>query len=126
MPGVWAVLGSRELPGITRTPSCCHFAACPWSVSTVMFRLLAAPGGAGKSFGLLRRAEQRLGFVDTFLLLGLGIGIGDDPSTGLDIHHAILDQGGPQDDAAVELAGGGEVAHRPGIEPALLLLQLVD
>src|SRR3979411_3290153 len=24
-PGVWAVLGSSVLPGITRTPSCFHF-----------------------------------------------------------------------------------------------------
>src|SRR5216684_2199657 len=87
---------------------------------------LPAPRRAGEPLRLLGRAEQRLGLVDAFLLLGLRIGVGDDAGAGLHVHYAVLDQRGAQHDAAVELAGGGEIADRTGVEPALLLLQLVD
>src|SRR5262249_36887138 len=88
--------------------------------------LLPAARRAREPLRLLGRAEQRLGLVDALLLLGLGIGIGDDAGAGLHVHGAVLDQRGAQHDAAVELAGGGEIADRAGIESALLLLELVD
>src|SRR5882672_10472866 len=76
MPGVCAVLGSSEFPGMTRTPSCFHFGSWWWSGWSVI--LLPPSRRAREALGLLRGAEQRLGLVDAFLLLGLGIGIGDD------------------------------------------------
>src|SRR5262245_14740924 len=108
MPGVCGVLGSSAWPGITRTPSCFHFGASSRSVlafmsslssavvmpgSTRASSLLSPPRRARKSFGLFCGAEQRLGLVDAFLLLELGVGIGDNASASLDIHHAVLDQG---------------------------------
>src|SRR2546422_5840798 len=141
MPGVGGVLGSSACPGMTRTPSCFHFGARSRSILVFMSllssavvvpgptrasSLLSPPRRARKSFGLFRGAEQRLGLVDAFLLLGFGVGIGDDASAGLDIHHAVLDQRRAQHDAAVELARGGEIAHRPGIEPPLVGFELVD
>src|SRR6516225_6030800 len=141
MPGVCAVLGSSACPGMTRTPSCFHLGARSRSVLTFMWLLssavvlsgptraswlLSPPRRARKAFGLFRGAEQRFGLVDAFLLLALGVGIGDDAGAGLDIHHAVLDQRRTQHDAAVELACGGEIAHRSGIEPALVRFELVD
>src|SRR5262249_1334743 len=141
MPGVCGVLGSSACPGITRTPSCFHLGARSRSVLAFMSSLSSTvvmprhcasedarkraygPGSAlfspprcvRKSFGLFRGAEQRLGLVHAFLLLELGVGIGDDAGAGLDIHHAVLDQRRTQHDAAVELARGREIAHRSGI-----------
>src|SRR5262249_22048917 len=86
-------------------------------------RLLPPARRAGEALGLLGGAEQGLGLVDAFLLLGFGVGIGDDAGAGLHVHGAVLDQGGTQDDAAVELASGGEIADRASIESALLLLE---
>src|SRR5262249_23797517 len=140
MPGVCAVLGSSACPGMTRTPSCFHLGARSRSVLRFMSLLssascpgparaswlLSPPRLARKSFGLFPGAEQRFGLVDAFLLLELGVGIGDDAGAGLDIHHAVLDQRRAQHDAAVELARGGEIPHRPGIEPALVRFELVD
>src|SRR5262249_8705039 len=141
MPGVCAVLGSSACPGMTRTPSCFHLGARSRSVLTFMSLLssavdmpaptrsswlLSPPRRARKSFGLFRGAEQRFGLVDAFLLLELGVGIGDDAGAGLDIHHAVFDQRRAQHDAAVELTRGGEIPHRPGIEPALVRFELVD
>src|SRR5258705_622482 len=71
--------------------------------------LVAPPRRARKSFGLFRGAKQRLGLVDAFLLLGLGVGIRDNARASLDIHHGVFDQRGAQHDAAVELAGGREI-----------------
>src|SRR5215470_16429695 len=141
MPGVCGVLGSSAWPGMTRTPSCFHFGARSRSELAFMSLLSSAlitpgptrassllppPRRARKSFGLFRGAEQRLGLVDAFLLLEFGVGIGDDAGASLDVHHAVLDQRRAQHDAAVELARGGEIAHRPGIEPALVGFELVD
>src|ERR1700730_14119610 len=129
MPGVCAVLGSSEEAGMTRTPSCFHLDACSWWDLSFMLApsiLLPAPCRAGEALGFLGGAEQRLGLVDAFLLLGLRIGIGDDAGAGLHVHHAVLDQRGAHHDAAVELAGGGEIADRAGVEPALLLLEVVE
>src|SRR4029453_9227862 len=141
MPGVCGVLGSSACPGMTRTPSCFHLGARSRSVLTFMSSLscavimpgptraswlLSPPRRARKAFGLLRGAEQCFGLVDTFLLLELWVGIGDDAGAGLDIHHAVLDQCRAQHDATVELARGGEIAHRPGIEPALVGFEFVN
>src|SRR5262245_58142006 len=41
MPGVCAVLGSSEDPGMTRTPSCFHFGACSWSALLLMSLFLS-------------------------------------------------------------------------------------
>ncbi len=90
------------------------------------YGLLPPSRGAGEALGFFRRAEQRLGLVDAFLLLGLRIGIRHDAGAGLHVHGAVLDQRGAQDDAAVELAGRGKIADRPGVEPALVVLELVD
>src|SRR5262245_37427641 len=86
--------------------------------------LLCPPRRTREAFGLLRGAEQRFGLVHAFLLLGLGIGVGDDAGARLHVHLAVLDQRRAQHDAAVELAGGGEIADRAGIEAALLLFEL--
>src|SRR5712691_11491854 len=122
MPGVCAVLESSESPGMTRTPSCFHLAAS--SLAWVMASpdgmdslSLPAARGAGEPLRLLGGAEQRLGLVDAFLLLGFRIGIGDDAGAGLDVHGAVLDQRRAQHDAAVELAGDREIADRACIEP---------
>src|SRR5262252_1124708 len=88
MPGVCAVLGSSELPGMTRTPSCFHFASWWWARWSVMS--LSSSCRTGETLGLLRGAEQRLGLVDAFLLLGLRIGIGDDAGARLHVHRAVL------------------------------------
>src|SRR4029450_13890730 len=133
MPGVCAVLGSSACPGMTRTPSCFHLGAGSRAVLTFISLLssavvmpgparasLSSPRRARKSFGFFRGAEQRFGLVDAFLRLELGVGIGDDAGAGLGMHHAVLDQRRAQHDAAVELARGGEIPHRPGIEPALV------
>src|SRR5258708_14993297 len=125
MPGVCAVLESSELPGMTRPPSCFHLGAWSWSGLLVM-SLLSSSRGAREPLGFLGGTEQRLGLVDAFLLLGLGIGIGDDAGASLDIHRAVLDQRRAQHDAAVELARSREITHRSGIEPALVRFELVD
>src|SRR5262249_56862 len=114
MPGVCAVLGSSECAGITRTPSCFHLCSC-----IGLAPLLPGLGGAGEAARLLGGAKQRLGLVYAFLLLGGGIGIGDDAGAGLHVDRAVLDQRGAQHDAGVHLAGGGEIADAPGIEAAL-------
>src|SRR5215475_10122779 len=126
MPGVCAVLGSSECPGMTRTPSCFHLGACSWSAWLFMRHLLPASSGACKTLRFFGGAEQRLGLVDALLLLRLGIGVGYDACARLHIHHAVLDQGRAQDDAAVELACGGKITDRAGVEPALVLLELID
>src|SRR5215467_3779954 len=82
MPGVCAVLGSSEDPGITRTPSCFHFAIVS----------LPPRGGAGEAARLFGGAEQGLGLVHALLLFGGRNGVGDDPGAGLHVDHAVLDQ----------------------------------
>src|SRR4051812_23699526 len=122
MPGVCAVFGSSEWHGITHTPSCFHFG----SAISQLLRSLSPSGRAREAARLFGGAEQSLGLVDAFLLLGFRIGIRDDAGAGLDVHRAVLDQRGAQHDGGVHPASGGEIADRAGIEPALLLLQLVD
>src|ERR1700704_3404254 len=103
MPGVCAVLGSSEWPGITRTPSCFHFG----SVIVFLCALsLPASSSAREALGFLGGAEQRLGLVHAFLLLGLRIGIGNDAGAGLHIHGAVLDERGAQHDRGVHVARG--------------------
>src|SRR6478672_2498678 len=100
MPGVCAVFGSSEWPGITRTPSCFHFGPA----IARLLRSLSPSGCAREAASLFGSTEQSLGFVDAFLLLGFRIGIGDDAGAGLHIHHAVLDQRRAQRDAAIEFA----------------------
>src|SRR5256714_6309318 len=126
MPGVCGVLPSSECAGITRTPSCFHLGSLIASSTPCHWRLLPASCRARESARFLRCAEERLGLVDTFLLLGLRIGIGHDAGAGLHVHHAVLHQRGAQHDGGVHLAGGGEIADRAGVESALVLLQFVD
>src|SRR6185437_12323888 len=82
MPGVCAVFGSSEWPGMTRTPSCFHFG----SAIAKLPLLLPAPRRAREAAGLFGGAEQGLGLVDAFLLLGFRIGVGDDAGAGLHVH----------------------------------------
>src|SRR3954454_19463752 len=84
-------------------------------------KLLPALGRAGKAPRFFRGAEQRLGLIDAFLLLGLRVAVGDDARTRLHVHHAVLHQSGAQDDAGVHRAIGGEIADAAGVEPALVL-----
>src|SRR5439155_17948262 len=86
MPGVCAVLESSEWPGITRTPSCFHLVVSSSFMPVTC--LLPAPRRSRETACLLGGAEQRLGLVDAFLLLGLRVGIGDDAGAGLHVHHA--------------------------------------
>src|SRR5215813_12957420 len=125
MPGVCAVLGSSDEPGITRTPSCFHLVMGLPPVSEAI-ALLSPLRGAGEAARLLCGAEQGLGLVDAFLLLEARVGIRHDAGAGLHIEHAVLDQRGAQRDAGVHLAGGREIADAAGVEAALLLLQFVD
>ena len=74
---------------------------------------------AGKTHGLIGGAEQGLGLVDAFLMLVFGNAVGDDAGAGLDIHLAVLDDGGAQHDAGVHVAIGGEIADAAGIDAAL-------
>src|SRR5215471_8953119 len=123
MPGVCAVLGSSECPGMTRTPSCFHLGACSWSAWLFMRHLLPASGGACKTLRFFGGAEQRLGLVDALLLLRLGIGVGYDTCACLHIHHAVLDQGRAQDDAAVELARCVKTNERTSVLHSRRLLE---
>ncbi len=52
--------------------------------------------------------------------------VGDDAGAGLDMDHAVLDEGGAQHDAGVHLPVGREVADAAAVGPALGLFQLVD
>src|SRR5215211_9465080 len=128
MPGVCAVLGSSDDPGITRTPSCFHLVMVTLQTFEQQIaggsrRLLPAPAQAGEAARLFGRAEQGLGLVHAFLLLERRIGVGDDPGTGLHVDDAVLDQRGAQRDAGVHLAAGAEIPDAAGVEAALLPLQ---
>ncbi len=71
-------------------------------------------------------AEQGLGLVHAFLLLGGRIGIVDNSRARLHMHSPVLHDGGAQHDAGIHLAARTEIADAAGIGAALLLLQLVD
>src|SRR3954462_14283288 len=110
---------------MTRTPSCFHFGACATSRFVGMrspkslFKRPPLPArSAGKTLGFLRGSKQRFCFIDALLLLGFCIGIGNNASASLHVHHPILDERGAQSNTAVELAGGGEIAHRSRIYAA--------
>src|SRR5262245_25526175 len=79
----------------------------------------------GKAHGLLGRLEQGAGFVEALLLFRRGIAVGDNPGTRLHVDRAVLHERRAQDDAAVHLAIGREVAHAASIGSALLLLELI-
>src|SRR2546423_6887342 len=122
---------------MTRTPSCFHFASCStstvvmWSPKSVELRSQGARSplpsrSAGETFRFLRGSKQRFCLIDALLLLSFRIGIGDNAGASLNVHHPTLDQRGAQSNTAVELAGGGEIAHRSGIYTALFFFQLVD
>ena len=81
---------------------------------------------AGEADGLLGGADQGARLVAALLVLGLGVAVGDHAAARLDVHAPVLDQRGPQRDAGVHRAVGGEVADGTGVEAAPLGLQLVD
>src|SRR5215470_14114981 len=87
---------------------------------------VAAPRPLGKAHGFLRRLEQCAGLIEALLLFRRGIAVGDNSGARLHIDRAILDERRAQDDAAVHLAVGREVAHAASVGPTLLLLELVD
>src|SRR5215831_5904031 len=83
---------------------------------------IAASRPLGKAHGLLRRLEQSAGFIVALLLFRRGIAVGDNSGARLHVDRAILDERRAQDDAAVHLAVGREVAHAASVGPTLLLL----
>jgi hypothetical protein len=42
--------------------------------------------------------------VEGFLVLGVGVAVGDDAAAGLDVEDAVLYEGGAEDDGGVDLA----------------------
>src|SRR5262245_22278402 len=115
MPGVCAVLESSELAGITRTPSCFHLASLI-AVPLSEWPSLPTPRCAREAARFFGGAEQGLGLVDAFALLGRRVRIGDDAGAGLHVHRAVLDECRAQHDRGVHLAGGGEIADGPRVE----------
>jgi hypothetical protein len=81
---------------------------------------------AGELDGFLGGADQRARLVAPFLVFGLGVAVGDAAAACLDVHLAVLDQGGAQGDAGVHVAVGAKVADGARIEAAPLGLQPVD
>jgi hypothetical protein len=86
----------------------------------------SAVAAAGEQAGILGRAAQRVGFVDGFLILCLGVAVIDHAAAGLDIERLVLQHRGAQCDAEIHLAIGGKIADTAAIDAALFRLQLVD
>src|SRR5215468_910597 len=78
---------------------------------------IAASRPLGKAHGLLRRLEQSAGFIVALLLFRRGIAVGDNSGARLHVDRAILDERRAQNDAAVHLAVGREVAHAASVGP---------
>src|SRR5690606_19508279 len=57
---------------------------------------------------------------------GPGNGIVDDAGAGLDVQHAVLDDGGADGDGGIHVAVPGQVADRTRVDAALDRLQFVD
>src|SRR6516165_9994635 len=89
--------------------------------------LLPAPATrAGKPLRFIGGTKQRHGLIDTFLLLELRFGIGDDPSTRLNIHLAVLEERRAQSDAGVHLLSGRKISDATGVEGTLFFFYFVD
>src|SRR5689334_3924657 len=87
--------------------------------------LLRTFGSAGKTARFFRRTKQGLRLVDAFLLLEIGIAVGHDACACLNVHRAVLDQRGPQNDAGVHFARSGKIPDTAGVQTALFFLQLI-
>src|SRR6185437_13994131 len=88
--------------------------------------LLTALGAGGEAHGLVGGLEQRARLAHALGLLALGHRIGNHARAGLHIHDAILHHRGPEHDAAIHLAVGGEITDAARIRTARLILELVD
>src|SRR3546814_6659686 len=97
----------RRPPRSTRTDTLLPYATLSRSVP-------AGPGG--EAHRLLRGADEGAGLVAAFLELALGIAVVDHAAAGLDVHHLVLHHGGPEGDAGVHGAVGGEIADGAGID----------
>jgi hypothetical protein len=87
-----------------------------------MTRIMSASLLPECRFGATRMAsrggEQGAGLVLAFALFGRRVAVGDDAGAGLDMHHAVLEHGGAQHDAAIDRAIGREIADAAGIGAA--------
>src|SRR5262249_16721848 len=80
----------------------------------------------GEAHGFFRGADQSAGLVLALLVFALRHRIRDDAGAGLDVHDAVLHDGGAEHDAGVHGAVGGEVADGAAVDAAALGLQLLD
>ena len=70
--------------------------------------------------------DHGFSFVDGFLKFGFGDRIVDPAAAGLDVGFAVLEHGGADGDAAVEIAVKTEVADRAAVGAAGGLLKFAD
>src|SRR6266851_2801778 len=70
--------------------------------------------------------QEGAGFVDAFLILAFGGGIGDDSASGLHVGDTIFDDHSSQRDAGVQITSKIHVQHAAGIDAAAGALQFFD
>src|SRR5262249_23528394 len=75
---------------------------------------------------LFRSPQKRACLLARFLILEFRIGVRDYTTAGLNIHRAILDQGGTQGDAGIHRPVGGKVADTAAIDVAAVGFELLD
>ncbi len=119
---------TRQDPGLalTRNPGMQRVVAVLRSAAHRHRSAVAAAGGLGEADGFFRRLEQGARLRLALGLLGSGIAVGDDAGARLHIDAAVLDEGRAQNDAAVHLAIGREIADAAAVGAALFLLEFVD
>src|SRR5712692_3713699 len=70
--------------------------------------------------------QEGAGFVDAFLVLTFGGGIGDDSASGLHVGDTIFDDHSSQRDAGVQITSKIHVQHAAGIDAAAGAFKLFD
>src|SRR5258708_16874830 len=70
--------------------------------------------------------QEGAGFVDAFLMLAFGGGIGDDSASGLHVGDTIFDDHSSQRDAGVQITSKIHVQHAAGIDAAAGAFEFFD
>src|SRR5690606_34829096 len=89
-------------------------------------RLLPIARRARQPHRFARRREEGAGFRLALALFIGGVAVGVDARAGLDVPFAILDDRGPEYDAAVHVAVGGEIADAARVGPARIGFEFGD
>src|SRR6266478_927296 len=84
---------------------------------------LPSPAAAMRGF---EGGQEGARFVDTFLILAFGCGIGDDSASGLHVRDAICYDHGAQRDAGIQITSNIHLHHASGIDAAARAFQLFD